>query len=417
MIFCVGMNCTGCHQITRGTAYNNNLALVVKGIAMRKEISALLGYKSWAHYITAGRMAGSLEAVNEFSDEIYNLALDGAKADLQRLKALKVCAHRHCQQTPTLCCMLFAVSTPCHRVTVPPCQATLLACCTTVTRIRWLVRWYGVCTHAFVRVVVGAAGWQVAALSKETSTEVDPAAVVMESWDTGFYHQELLKQEYGVDNELVRQYFPLDHVITVTLETYQNLLGLTFTEINEFDAWHDEVKLFEVHDSATSARMGHFYMDLHPREGKYGHAAIFHLLKKSGEQTAVDCMLCNLPAPSADGTQPLLLHSNVVTFFHEFGHIMHGLCAEGDGNSTRLAKCPRDFVEAPSQMLENWCWQPKVLQKLSKHHETGEPLPVCTSHAFLLAWSAHAQQNRPTFVSPCRAGWLLWLCESNIRAV
>ena len=75
-------------------------------------------------------------------------------------------------------------------------------------------------------------------------------------------------------------------------------------------------------------------MDLHPREGKYGHAAIFHLLKRKGDQAAVDCMLCNLPAASEDGTPALLMHSNVVTFFHEFGHIMHGLCAEGANKHT-----------------------------------------------------------------------------------
>uniref|UniRef100_A0A7S0GAG3 Peptidase M3A/M3B catalytic domain-containing protein n=1 Tax=Proboscia inermis TaxID=420281 RepID=A0A7S0GAG3_9STRA len=115
-------------------------------------------------------------------------------------------------------------------------------------------------------------------------------------------------------------------------------------------------------------------MDLHPRTGKYGHAAIFHLVKHNGEQGAVDCMLCNLP-PSTPEKPSLLLHSNVVTFFHEFGHIMHGLCSEGTGNSTRLAKCPRDFVEAPSQMLENWCWQKSILERLSKHNETGQALP------------------------------------------
>ena len=86
-------------------------------------------------------------------------------------------------------------------------------------------------------------------------------------------------------------------------------------------------------------------------------------------------MLCNLPAPSADGKPALLRHSNCVTFFHEFGHIMHGLCSAGDGNSTTLAKCPRDFVEAPSQMLENWCWTVEGLKRLSKHHETGATLP------------------------------------------
>ena len=136
-----------------------------------------------------------------------------------------------------------------------------------------------------------------------------------------------------------------------------------------------QVRLFVVHDAASGARTGHFYMDLHPREGKYGHAAIFHLLKRNGSQTAVDCMMCNLPATSSDGTPALLRHSDVVTFFHEFGHIMHGLCAEGNANQTRYAKCPRDFVEAPSQMLENWCWQPSVLARLSKHYETGEALP------------------------------------------
>ena len=121
-----------------------------------------------------------------------------------------------------------------------------------------------------------------------------------------------------------------------------------------FQAWHPSVRLFVVHDTASSVRVGHFYLDLHPRDGKYGHAAIFHLLKRQGSQTPVDCMLCNLPGPSPDGKPALLRHADVVTFFHEFGHIMHGLCSEGEGNSTRLAKCPRDFVEAPSQMLENW---------------------------------------------------------------
>jgi Zn-dependent oligopeptidase len=85
-------------------------------------------------------------------------------------------------------------------------------------------------------------------------------------------------------------------------------------------------------------------------------------------------MLCNLPASTTDKPS-LLRHQNVVTFFHEFGHIMHALCSEGIGNSTRLAKCPRDFVEAPSQMLENFCWQKSVLERLAKHYKSGESLP------------------------------------------
>mmetsp|Transcript_12431 Transcript_12431/g.18642 ORF Transcript_12431/g.18642 Transcript_12431/m.18642 type:complete len:734 (+) Transcript_12431:48-2249(+) len=197
----------------------------------------------------------------------------------------------------------------------------------------------------------------------------------LNAWDTGYYGNELLKSK-GVDSEKIREYFPLDHVVSTTMEIYQELLGLTFTELLQgtYWSWHKEVRCFHVKDTASDNSIGHFYLDLHPRDGKYGHAAIFHLVKHNSTHGAVDCMLCNLPA-STEGKPSLLRHQNVVTFFHEFGHIMHGLCSEGIGNSTRLAKCPRDFVEAPSQMLENWCWQKSILERLSKHYETGEKLP------------------------------------------
>jgi len=212
-------------------------------------------------------------------------------------------------------------------------------------------------------------------LRERGELQCDASAVEMDAHDTSFYSALLLKRNYGVDNEAVRAYFPLDHVVETTMKIYQELLGFKFDEISDFDTWHPSVRLFRVSDTASQARVGHFYLDLHPRDGKYGHAAIFHILKKWKEQTGVDCMLCNLPAPSADGTPALLRHADCVTFFHEFGHIMHGLCSEGDGNSTTLAKCPRDFVEAPSQMLENWVWTREGLKRLSKHKETGEPLP------------------------------------------
>mmetsp|Transcript_18234 Transcript_18234/g.39794 ORF Transcript_18234/g.39794 Transcript_18234/m.39794 type:complete len:740 (-) Transcript_18234:165-2384(-) len=199
----------------------------------------------------------------------------------------------------------------------------------------------------------------------------------LNAWDSGFYNNLLLKRDYGVDSEKIREYFPLSHVVETTLQIYQELLGLTFTElpVGTYWSWHGDVRCFDVKDTTTEERIGHFYLDLFPREGKYGHAAIFHLVKRSQDHAAVDCMLCNLPPPGADGNPSLLRHTNVVTFFHEFGHIMHGLCAEGIGNSTRLAKCPRDFVEAPSQMLENWCWQKAILERLSRHYETGKSLP------------------------------------------
>lgn len=184
---------------------------------------------------------------------------------------------------------------------------------------------------------------------EESGTQFDGK---LNAWDTGFYGNRLLKVKYGVDAEAIKEYFPLDHVVETTLGIYQELLGLTFSELPKgtFWSWYPEVRCFDVKDKATSERIGHFYLDLHPRQGKYGHAAIFHLVKHNVNQGAVDCMLCNLP-PSTKDKPSLLRHQNVVTFFHEFGHIMHGLCSVGVGNSTRLAKCPRDFVEAPSQML------------------------------------------------------------------
>jgi thimet oligopeptidase len=143
------------------------------------------------------------------------------------------------------------------------------------------------------------------------------------AWDQAFYNNLLLKRDYGVDSEKIREYFPLDHVVETTLDIYQELLGLTFTElpVGSYWSWHKDVRCFEVKDNGGGDRIGHFFLDLHPREGKYGHAAIFHLVKHNTDQGAVDCMLCNLPPPGADGKPSLLRHSNVVTFLHEFGHI------------------------------------------------------------------------------------------------
>eukprot|EP01094_Clydonella_sp_ATCC50884_P023477 TRINITY_DN5636_c0_g1_i1.p1 TRINITY_DN5636_c0_g1~~TRINITY_DN5636_c0_g1_i1.p1 ORF type:complete len:663 (-),score=227.36 TRINITY_DN5636_c0_g1_i1:119-2107(-) len=216
---------------------------------------------------------------------------------------------------------------------------------------------------------------QLAELKREQKeARGEPFDGHVHAWDFRFLHKRLMDTRYGVDTERVRQYFPVDRVVSGTLELYESLFSLTFTEISDFDRWHPSVRLFAVHDEGTRQLIGHFYLDLHPREGKYTHAAIFHLLKRNGAQCAVDCMLANFPEPS-DGKPALLDHDNVVTFLHEMGHIIHQMCTEGDTNSTRYAKCPRDFVEAPSQMLENWGWQESILGRLSRHHETGESLP------------------------------------------
>jgi len=196
------------------------------------------------------------------------------------------------------------------------------------------------------------------------------------SWDSSFYQRKYIEQHHDFTDDQIRAYFPIQRVIEQTLLIYQQLLSLRFEQVpqGQFPTWDPEVQLFLVYDREDNRLIGHFYLDLFPREGKYNHAAIFHLVKRTPTQVPVDAMLANLSKPSP--TEPsLLTHDSVVTFFHEFGHIMHSLCSEGDFNMTKFSKCPRDFVEAPSQMLENWCWTTSVLQKLSSHHITGEPLP------------------------------------------
>jgi Zn-dependent oligopeptidase len=145
------------------------------------------------------------------------------------------------------------------------------------------------------------------------------------------------------------------------MQIYQDLLGLTFSQIkNPPSVWYKDVTMYEVKDSATKKLLGHFYLDLYPRPDKFNHAACFTISKRNRysatkTQTAVAAMVTNLTPPTA--TEPSLLsHENVVTFFHEFGHVMHNMCNEANYTKFAGAQVEQDFVEMPSQMLENWIW-------------------------------------------------------------
>jgi len=132
-----------------------------------------------------------------------------------------------------------------------------------------------------------------------------------------------------------------------------------------------------VKDKESQKVLGHFYLDLYPRPDKFNHAAAFTLLKRAkiGDkiELAAAAMVANFN-PAA-GDKPSLLHHEVVTFFHEFGHVMHNLCSEANFSRFSGASVERDFVEMPSQMLENWIWDKDILKKVSKHYKTGQPLP------------------------------------------
>lgn len=198
-------------------------------------------------------------------------------------------------------------------------------------------------------------------------------------WDWRYWHNEQLKAEYAVDEFEVAQYFPLDAVIEGLFSVYQQVLGVRFTESAEAPRWHPEVRAFDISEASGGPPFARFYMDLFPRPNKYGHAAAFTLrrgrrLPDGSYQKPVSAIVANFTKPSA--SQPSLLrHGEVVTFFHEFGHIMHQTLTRAARARFSGTQTERDFVEAPSQMLEHWCWEPEVLASFARHWQTGEPIP------------------------------------------
>ncbi|RLN72097.1 hypothetical protein BBJ28_00021176, partial [Nothophytophthora sp. Chile5] len=188
-------------------------------------------------------------------------------------------------------------------------------------------------------------------------------------WDFRFYMDQFVKKHCSIDAEKVREFFPLAHVTTELLAMYQELLSLKFVEISQPHVWHKDVRMFAVYDARPQKAgrlVGHFYLDLFPRPGKYGHAACFTLQQGCVNSAGVReypaaAMVANFNAPTK--AKPSLLgHQEVVTYFHEFGHVMHCLCSEVDIPRFAGTRVERDFVEAPSQMLENWCWEKEPLQ-------------------------------------------------------
>ncbi|KAI8619462.1 hypothetical protein BC830DRAFT_1160627 [Chytriomyces sp. MP71] len=185
-------------------------------------------------------------------------------------------------------------------------------------------------------------------------------------WDISYYINQVEKERYEVDHQELKQYFPLETVTKGLFGIYEQLLGLRFVEVKTAEVWHPEVQMFAVHNAADDSLVGHFYMDLLPREGKYGHAAVFGLQPQAEGQLPAAALVANFSKPSAD-TPSLLLHSEVVTYFHEFGHVFHQICSKVKWARFAGTSVERDFVECPSQMLENWVWEPKTLQLLAGH--------------------------------------------------
>ena len=184
-------------------------------------------------------------------------------------------------------------------------------------------------------------------------------------FDWRYYQNKLVKQKYTIDSEALRVYFPYERVLQGMFSIYQSIFGLKFEQLQPPYAWADGVTLWGVTDAKTGEPMGLFYLDMFPREGKYNHFAEFPI--QSGRVLAdgtylrpTVALLCNFPQP-ANGAPALLDHQEVTTLFHEFGHAMHAILTRAHRARFSGTSVPRDFVEAPSQMLENWTYDKSVL--------------------------------------------------------
>ncbi|MFA6319057.1 MAG: M3 family metallopeptidase [Elusimicrobiota bacterium] len=202
--------------------------------------------------------------------------------------------------------------------------------------------------------------------------EEDPKAERVPAWDRSYYAYKLRQKLFTFDSEEVRQYFPVDNVIKETLGIYQDLLGVRFQPVAT-PAWHPDVRTFEIRDAATGESLAAIYLDLHPREHKYGHAAQMtlrkgRLLADGTYQKPVGAVVTNFSKPTPD--KPALLTLNEVeTLFHELGHAVHETLTKVKHGSYSGASVSWDFVETPSQMMENFVWQPETLKRLSGHYQ------------------------------------------------
>jgi thimet oligopeptidase len=276
-------------------AYPKNMEVLDRMLARRAELARLIGYDTWADYITADKMVGSAKNASAFIDRI--VAASGAKAERE-----------------------------------------------------------------------------YAAILKRKQQDV-PGATAVNGWERTYYAELVRKSEYAFDSQAVRPYFPFDRVKQGLLDVTGQLFGVTYRRLADVPVWDPSVEAYEMLEDGKV--IGRFYLDMHPRPNKYNHAAEFPIRTGvTGRQLPEAALVCNLPG-GQPGDPGLMTHDDVVTFFHEFGHLVHALLSgrhQWIGISGITTE--QDFVEAPSQMLEEWTWDPATLATFARHYETNQPIPA-----------------------------------------
>jgi thimet oligopeptidase len=281
-------------KLYRLRGHPRNLDVLSRMLARRAELARVLGYPSWAAYVTEDKMIGSEVAAGDFVEKIARAAEARMRRDFAQLLDRK--------------------------------------------------------------------------------REDVPGAARVEPWDSAHLQERVKAERYGFDSQSVRPYFEYERVKDGVLDVTARLFGIAYARVPDAPVWHPDVEVWDVTEG--DARLGRVYLDMHPRDGKYKHYAQFTLAAgQRGRRLPEGVLVCNFPRPSR-GAPALMEHGDVRTFFHEFGHLLHHVL----GGHTRWAAqsgvaTEWDFVEAPSQMLEEWVWDAGVLAGFARHVETGAPIP------------------------------------------
>lgn len=203
-----------------------------------------------------------------------------------------------------------------------------------------------------------------------------PNAPALRPWDVGYYTEKLRLARYDFDEEALRPYFAADRVLDGLFALASALYGVTFAKM-DLPTWHESVRVFGIRDG--DALLGVFHVDLFPRESKRGGAWMNSLImggpKRGGGFDPHVGLFCANATPPVDGKPALLTHDEVETLFHEFGHLLHQLLSNVDVRSLAGTNVAWDFVELPSQIMENWTWERAALDLFARHFETNEPIP------------------------------------------
>jgi oligopeptidase A len=204
------------------------------------------------------------------------------------------------------------------------------------------------------------------------------AAPELEPWDVGYYAEKQRQALYDFDEEALRPYFPVERVIAGLFEIASCLYGIRIVEQDGVPAWDPQVKCYSVYDEPGGELLGSFYADWYPRENKRGGAWMDGLLTGVADgarrEPHVGVICGNLTPPTAE-RPALLTHREVETIFHEFGHLLHHCLSCVEVRSLAGTNVAWDFVELPSQIMENWCWERQAVDKFARHYQTGEPIP------------------------------------------